>query len=98
VRFEHALRNDPLSKNPAFGLPFIGDAKSIRAFRMPLHKADASTRAMLVGTTARPLNVRVHLARPLIRAALGASGESPVSRSPLRLLEQGAACAARPAR
>ncbi len=48
VRLEHAPPNDKLYGNPTFGLQVTGNSNSIRAFWMPLRKAAAGARAILV--------------------------------------------------
>ena len=48
VRLEHAPPNDKLYANPTFGLQVTGNSNSIRAFWMPLRKAAAGARAILV--------------------------------------------------
>ena len=52
VRLEAAPPNDALYKNPALGFQATGGSTSIRAFWMPLRRAGASARAMLVGAAA----------------------------------------------
>jgi isoquinoline 1-oxidoreductase beta subunit len=53
VRFEHAPPNDALYGNPTFKEQMTGNSNSIRAFWMPLRKAAAGARAMLVGAAAK---------------------------------------------
>ena len=48
VRLEAAPPNDKLYGNPTFGIQVTGNSNSIRAFWMPLRKAAAGTRAILV--------------------------------------------------
>jgi isoquinoline 1-oxidoreductase beta subunit len=48
VMVEAAPPNDKLYANPTFGLQVTGNSNSIRAFWMPLRKAAAGARAMLV--------------------------------------------------
>ena len=48
VTLQHAPPNDKLYANPTFGLQVTGNSNSIRAFWMPLRKAGAAARAMLV--------------------------------------------------
>ena len=48
VRLEAAPPNDKLYGNPTFGVQVTGNSNSIRAFWMPLRKAAAGTRAILV--------------------------------------------------
>jgi isoquinoline 1-oxidoreductase beta subunit len=48
VMLEAAPPNDKLYANPTFGLQVTGNSNSIRAFWMPLRKAAAGARAMLV--------------------------------------------------
>ena len=48
VALEHAPPNDELYGNPTFGIQVTGNSNSIRAFWMPLRKAGAGARAMLV--------------------------------------------------
>ncbi|GAA0313649.1 xanthine dehydrogenase family protein molybdopterin-binding subunit [Sphingomonas oligophenolica] len=52
VAVEHAPPNDALYANPVFGLQATGNSNSIRAFWMPLRKAGAGTRAILVQAAA----------------------------------------------
>ncbi len=53
VRLEAAPPNDKLYGNPTFGIQVTGNSNSIRAFWMPLRKAGASARAMLIEAAAR---------------------------------------------
>jgi isoquinoline 1-oxidoreductase beta subunit len=48
VTLEHAPPNDKLYANPTFGLQVTGNSNSVRAFWLPLRKAAAGARAMLV--------------------------------------------------
>src|SRR6266700_1902284 len=48
VALLHAPPNDKLYGNPTFGLQVTGNSNSIRAFWLPLRKAAAGARAMLV--------------------------------------------------
>jgi isoquinoline 1-oxidoreductase subunit beta len=48
VTLETAPPNDKLYANPTFGLQVTGNSNSVRAFWLPLRKAAAGTRAMLV--------------------------------------------------
>jgi isoquinoline 1-oxidoreductase subunit beta len=57
VVLEHAPPNDQLYGNPVFGLQVTGNSNSIRAFWMPLRKAGASARAMLVQAAAQQWQV-----------------------------------------
>ena len=52
IELEHAPPNDALYANPTFGQQMTGNSNSIRAFWMPLRKAAAGTRAMLVEAAA----------------------------------------------
>ncbi|CAN5817122.1 xanthine dehydrogenase family protein molybdopterin-binding subunit [soil metagenome] len=52
VTYEHAPPSDALSGNPNFGLQATGNSNSIRAFWLPLRKAGAGTRAILVQAAA----------------------------------------------
>jgi len=56
VVLEHAPPNDKLYANPAFGLQVTGNSNSIRVFWVPLRKAGASARAMLVQAAANTWN------------------------------------------
>jgi isoquinoline 1-oxidoreductase beta subunit len=61
VAFEHVVLeaappNDKLYGNPIFGLQATGGSTSVRAFWMPLRKAGASARAMLVQAAAKVWN------------------------------------------
>jgi isoquinoline 1-oxidoreductase beta subunit len=56
VVLEHAPPNDKLYANPTFGLQVTGNSNSIRAFWMPLRKASAGARAMLVQAAAKSWN------------------------------------------
>src|ERR1700741_4778186 len=53
VAVEHAPPNDALYGNPVFGLQATGNSNSIRAFWLPLRKAGAGTRAILVEAAAK---------------------------------------------
>src|SRR5882724_10394367 len=53
---EAAPPNDKLYANPTFGIQVTGNSNSIRAFWMPLRKAGASARAMLVQAAAKVWN------------------------------------------
>lgn len=57
VVLEHAPPNDKLYGNPTFGLQVTGNSNSVRAFWMPLRKAGAQARAMLVGAAAQQWQV-----------------------------------------
>lgn len=57
VALQHAPPNDKLYGNPTFGLQVTGNSNSIRAFWMPLRKAGASARAMLVQAAAQQWQV-----------------------------------------
>jgi isoquinoline 1-oxidoreductase subunit beta len=57
VQVEAAPPSDKLYGNPTFGLQATGNSNSIRAFWMPLRKASAGARAMLVEAAARRWNV-----------------------------------------
>jgi isoquinoline 1-oxidoreductase beta subunit len=48
VEVQHAPPNDKFYGNPTFGLQVTGNSNSIRAWWMPLRKAGATARAMLV--------------------------------------------------
>jgi isoquinoline 1-oxidoreductase beta subunit len=48
VEVQHAPPNDKLYANPTFGLQVTGNSNSIRAWWLPLRKAGATARAMLV--------------------------------------------------
>lgn len=48
VEVQHAPPNDKLYGNPTFGLQVTGNSNSIRAWWLPLRKAGATARAMLV--------------------------------------------------
>ncbi|MET0675871.1 MAG: xanthine dehydrogenase family protein molybdopterin-binding subunit [Bradyrhizobium sp.] len=52
VVLEHAPPDDKLYGNPAFGIQATGNSNSIRAWWMPLRKAAAGARAMLVQAAA----------------------------------------------
>jgi isoquinoline 1-oxidoreductase beta subunit len=53
VRLEAAPPSDKLYGNPTFGIQATGNSNSIRAFWMPLRKAGAGARAILVEAAAR---------------------------------------------
>src|SRR5579862_873029 len=57
VVLEHAPPNDKLYGNPIFGIQVTGNSNSIRSFWMPLRKAGASARAMLVAAAAQQWKV-----------------------------------------
>ncbi|MDN3275095.1 molybdopterin-dependent oxidoreductase [Frankia sp. RB7] len=52
VEVQHAPPNDKLYANPTFGLQVTGNSNSIRAWWVPLRKAGATARAMLVQAAA----------------------------------------------
>jgi isoquinoline 1-oxidoreductase beta subunit len=52
ILLEHAPSNEKLYANPAFGIQATGGSTSLRAFWMPLRKAGATARAMLVQAAA----------------------------------------------
>jgi isoquinoline 1-oxidoreductase subunit beta len=56
VVLEAAPPDDKLYANPTFGIQATGNSNSIRAFWMPLRKAGASARAMLVQAAAKTWN------------------------------------------
>jgi isoquinoline 1-oxidoreductase beta subunit len=56
---EAAPPNDKLYANPTFGLQVTGNSNSVRAFWMPLRKAAAGARAMLVQAAAQIWKVDV---------------------------------------
>jgi isoquinoline 1-oxidoreductase subunit beta len=53
VTLEHAPPNDKLYGNPVFGIQVTGNSNSIRAFWMPLRKAAAQARDLLVQAASR---------------------------------------------
>src|SRR6202041_2156817 len=57
VFLEHAPPDAKLYGNPTFGLQVTGNSNSIRAFWMPLRKAGAQARAMLVAAAAEQWQV-----------------------------------------
>jgi isoquinoline 1-oxidoreductase beta subunit len=57
VVLEAAPPNDKLYGNPTFGIQVTGNSNSIRAFWMPLRKAAAGARAMLVEAAAQTWKV-----------------------------------------
>jgi isoquinoline 1-oxidoreductase beta subunit len=57
VAVEHAPPNDALYANPVFGLQVTGNSNSIRAFWLPLRKAGAGARAVLVQAAAQSWDV-----------------------------------------
>jgi isoquinoline 1-oxidoreductase beta subunit len=57
VVVEHAPPSDKLYGNPTFGIQVTGNSNSIRSFWLPLRKAGASARAMLVEAAARQWRV-----------------------------------------
>jgi isoquinoline 1-oxidoreductase subunit beta len=57
VQVEAAPPNEKLYANPVFGIQATGNSNSIRAFWMPLRKAGASARAILVAAAAKKWNV-----------------------------------------
>src|SRR6266478_6216658 len=57
VTLQHAPPNDKLYSNPTFGLQVTGNSNSVRAFWMPLRKAAAGARAILVQTAAQQWKV-----------------------------------------
>src|SRR6266446_5971901 len=59
VKLLHAPASDKLYGNPLFGIQVTGNSNSIRSFWMPLRKAGASARAMLVQAAAKTWNTDV---------------------------------------
>jgi isoquinoline 1-oxidoreductase subunit beta len=59
VVLETAPPNDQLYGNPIFGLQATGGSTSVRAFWMPMRKAGASARAVLLQAAAKMWNVDV---------------------------------------
>src|SRR3984893_7777621 len=57
LTLQHAPPNDKLYGNPTFGLQVTGNSNSIRAFWMPLRKAGAGARAVLVAAAAKTWQV-----------------------------------------
>jgi isoquinoline 1-oxidoreductase beta subunit len=57
VQLEAAPPNEKLYANPVFGIQATGNSNSIRAFWMPLRKAGAGARAVLVEAAAKKWNV-----------------------------------------
>jgi isoquinoline 1-oxidoreductase beta subunit len=57
VALMHAPPNDKLYANPTFGVQVTGNSNSVRAFWMPLRKAGAAARAMLVQAAAQQWQV-----------------------------------------
>src|SRR5271156_4691563 len=53
ILLEHAPPDEKLYANPAFGMQATGGSTSLRAFWMPLRKAGATARAMLVQAAAQ---------------------------------------------
>src|ERR1700743_2402095 len=63
VVLETAPPNDKLYANPIFGLQATGGSTSMRAFWMPMRKAGASARAVLVQAAAKMWNVDANSCR-----------------------------------
>jgi len=99
VQVEAAPPDDKLYGNPTFGIQVTGNSNSIRAFWMPLRKAAAGVRAMLLEAAAQRWNADakdcraengevIHSAsgRKLAYAALlaGASNATPPKDPPLK--------------
>ena len=57
VALMHAPASDKLYGNPAFGIQATGNSNSVRAFWLPLRKAGAEARAMLVQAAAQQWQV-----------------------------------------
>jgi isoquinoline 1-oxidoreductase subunit beta len=57
VTLEHAPPSDKLYGNPLFGIQVTGNSNSVRAWWLPLRKAGASARAMLVQAAAQQWQV-----------------------------------------
>jgi isoquinoline 1-oxidoreductase beta subunit len=57
VALQHAPPNDKLYANPAFGIQVTGNSNSVRAFWLPLRKAGADARAMVVQAAAQQWQV-----------------------------------------
>jgi len=75
VQVQAAPPSDKLYGNPTFGIQATGNSNSIRAFWMPLRKAGAGARAMLVEAAARRWKVDANVCRAengeVIHAASG---------------------------
>lgn len=57
VSLEHAPPDDRMYGNPAFGMQVTGNSNSIRAWWMPLRRAGATARAMLIAAAAEQWQV-----------------------------------------
>ena len=57
VALQHAPPNEKLYANPAFGIQATGGSTSIRAFWLPLRKAAAAARAMMIQAAAQTWGV-----------------------------------------
>ena len=57
VVLQHAPPNEKLYANPAFGIQATGGSTSIRAFWLPLRKAAAAARAMMIQAAAQTWGV-----------------------------------------
>jgi isoquinoline 1-oxidoreductase subunit beta len=78
ILLEHAPPNEKLYANPAFGMQATGGSTSLRAFWMPLRKAGATARAMLVQAAAKRWQVDP-------ASCTAARGEVSHSASPRKL-------------
>jgi isoquinoline 1-oxidoreductase subunit beta len=74
VVLEAAPPNDKLYANPTFGIQVTGNSNSVRAFWMPLRKAAAGARAMLVQAAAQIWKVDAAGIRTDGSAAIHTSG------------------------
>ena len=57
IALEHAPANEKLYANPMLTVQATGNSNSVRAFWLPLRKAAAQSRALLVATAAKQWNV-----------------------------------------
>ncbi|MBS0378530.1 MAG: xanthine dehydrogenase family protein molybdopterin-binding subunit [Proteobacteria bacterium] len=76
VVLEHAPPSDKLYGNPIFGIQVTGNSNSIRAFWVPLRRAGAAARAMLVTAAAQ----RWHVDPASCTAAQGEVVHAPSGR------------------
>jgi isoquinoline 1-oxidoreductase beta subunit len=76
VTLEHAPPNDKLYGNPTFGIQVTGNSNSVRSFWLPLRKAAAGTRAILIQAASQQWKVDP----PSIRTENGEAIHEPSGR------------------
>jgi isoquinoline 1-oxidoreductase beta subunit len=91
VRIEHAPPDDKLYVNPLFGFQATGGSTSVKGLYLPMRRAGATARTMLIAAAAKLWNVDPATCRAE-RGALGTAQslpQPPNSRSPKMLCSNG---------